>query len=196
MGEKMTTCKNCGTELVEGAKFCKNCGSEIIQEEMIDATHAKTCPECGAEIEEGMKFCKNCGFKISADDGAKTKSCSKCGFEMGEDMIFCPECGTSTSEVPQVNDGQVANYSNKSPVFAAILSFFIIGLGQVYLGLTKKGIILFVLAIVSGILMLILVGVILWLLVWGYAIYDAYNSANKINEGIAVEDTLDLHNLF
>ena len=27
-------------------------------------------------------------------------------------------------------------------------------------------------------------------------IYDAYNSANKMNEGIAVEDTIDFNNLF
>jgi TM2 domain-containing membrane protein YozV len=86
--------------------------------------------------------------------------------------------------------------SNKSPILGAILSFLIIGLGQVYLGLTKKGIILFVLAIVSGFLMLLFVGYILWLLVWLYAIYDGYNSANKMNNGIAVEDTLDFNNLF
>lgn len=70
------------------------------------------------------------------------------------------------------------------------------GLGQVYLGLTKNGIILFVLAIVSGILTIIFLGFILWLLVWIYARYDVYNSANKINNGIEVEDTLDLYNLF
>jgi TM2 domain-containing membrane protein YozV len=86
--------------------------------------------------------------------------------------------------------------SHKSPILGAILSFLIIGLGQVYLGLTKKGIILFVLAIVSGFLMLLFVGYILWLLVWLYAIYDGYNSANKMNNGIAVEDTLDFNNLF
>ena len=64
------------------------------------------------------------------------------------------------------------------------------------MGLTKKGILLFFGAIVSGVLMLILIGWITWLLVWGYAIYDAYNSANKMNEGIAVEDTIDFNNLF
>lgn len=160
----MANCKNCGSELVEGARFCKNCGSEIIPEEE------------------------------TAD--AKTRFCSNCGFEMNNNVKFCPECGTPISGVPQTNNAQTVRYSNKSPALAAILSFLIIGLGQVYLGLTKKGIILFVLAIISGILTLFVIGFILWLLVWVYAIYDGYNSANKINAGIDVEDTLDFNNLF
>ena len=41
-----------------------------------------------------------------------------------------------------------------------------------------------------------LIGWITWLLVWGYAIYDAYKSAEKMNMGIAVEDNMDIHNLF
>lgn len=85
---------------------------------------------------------------------------------------------------------------NKSAGLAAVLSFLIVGLGQVYLGLIKKGIILFILAIVAGILMSVVVGWILWLIVWGYAVYDAYNSAQKINEGLEVNDTLDFDNLF
>ena len=43
--------------------------------------------------------------------------------------------------------------------------------------------------------MLIIIGWITWLIVWGYAIYDAYNSANKINMGIHVNDTIDLNDL-
>ena len=83
----------------------------------------------------------------------------------------------------------------KSPVLAAILSFFIIGLGQLYIGLTKKGILQFIAAIVCGILGLIIIGWILWLIVWLYAIYDAYNSANKMNRGVGVKDTIALHDL-
>lgn len=161
----MVNCQNCGTEVVEGARFCKNCGSEIVIEEV---------------DESGTKFCSNCGF------------------EMPKATKFCPECGTATSMAPEPvsNTHVTAVRNDKSPGLAALLSFLIIGLGQVYLGLTKKGIILFVLAIISGILMMILIGWILWLLVWGYAIYDAYNSAEKMRNGIEVEDTLDFNNLF
>ena len=110
---------------------------------------------------------------------------------------FCPECGTSAERVPPVmNTTTIVVPSNKSSGLAALLSFLIIGLGQVYLGLTKKGIILFLLAIISGVLMMVLIGWITWLLVWGYAIYDAYNSCEKMKKGIEVEDTLDFNNLF
>ena len=163
----MVLCKNCGSEVDEGAKFCKNCGSEVIVEEENDFVN-------------------------------ETRFCANCGFEMPKSTKFCPECGTSTEGVPQVvnnTNNSVVN-SDKSPGLAALLSFLIIGLGQVYLGLTKKGIILFIAAVISGFLMLIVIGWITWLIVWGYAIYDAYNSGEKMRNGIAVEDTIDINNLF
>lgn len=162
----MVNCQNCGEEVVDGAKFCKNCGSEIVIEEEVDET--------------GTKFCANCGF------------------EMPKTTKFCPECGTATGMAPPAVNNATTSVmrTDKSPGLAALLSFLIIGLGQVYLGLTKKGIILFVLAIISGFLMMILIGWITWLLVWGYAIYDAYNSGEKMKNGIEVEDTLDFNNLF
>jgi len=190
----MVKCQNCGNEVADGAKFCAQCGSEIVIEEI----NANVCPECGSEVAEHMKFCQNCGCELNNDGSGevKTKFCANCGHELDANLKFCPECGTPTSGVNPPNNTQVVVRYEKSAGLAAVLSFLIIGLGQVYLGLTKKGIILFVLAIVSGVLMLVLVGFILWLLVWGYAIYDAYNSAEKINRGIEVEDTLDFNNLF
>lgn len=163
----MATCQNCGTEVDDAAKFCRNCGSEIVIEEVVD--------------ENETKFCANCGF------------------EMPKATKFCPECGHPTDAAPP----QVANntpntvaMSDKSSGLAALLSFLIIGLGQIYLGLNKKGIILFLAAVVSGVLMLFLIGFVLWILIWAYAVYDAYNSAEKIRNGIPVEDTIDFNNLF
>ena len=222
----MKKCQNCGFEVKDEAKFCPECGSEIIEEvevteeadvpdvpeeadvadevevtDLVEVTEEgpkNVCPECGQEIEEGMKFCRNCGSKVNQEQGEakKTKFCSNCGFEMDINTKFCPECGMSTTGQPRPGGNQAVVNPEKSPILAAILSFLIIGLGQIYLGLTKKGLILFVLAIVSGILMLVLIGFALWLLIWLYAIYDGYNSANKMNNGIPVEDTLDLQNLF
>ncbi|MDO5809936.1 MAG: zinc-ribbon domain-containing protein [Methanobrevibacter sp.] len=122
--------------------------------------------------------------------------CKNCGFEIKDENIkFCPACGAPTSPESQVNDPNLVVTNGKNPILAAILSFFIVGLGQIYLGLTKKGIILFIAAVVSGILTLFIIGWILWLIVWGYAIYDAYNSANKMNMGVGVQDTIDFNDL-
>ena len=158
------------------------------------------CQNCGEEVVDGAKFCKNCGAEIIVEEASETgtKFCSNCGFEMPKATKFCPECGNATSMAPQVVNSTTATVlrRDKSPGLAALLSFLIIGLGQVYLGLTKKGIILFVLAIISGILIFVLIGWIIWVLVWVYAIYDAYNSGEKMRNGIEVEDTLDFNNLF
>ena len=126
------------------------------------------------------------------------KSCKNCGLEIEDDDKFCKNCGSEIIDDNSEESNQRSNVvvkTEKSPILAAILSFLIVGVGQIYLGLTKKGIILFFAAMVSGILTLLLIGWILWLIVWLYSIYDAYNSANKINAGISVEDTLDFNNL-
>jgi TM2 domain-containing membrane protein YozV len=73
------------------------------------------------------------------------------------------------------------------------LSFLFPGLGQFYNGHSKKGIILVVGAIVSVILYVILIGAILYLLIWIYGLYDAYKSAEAINNGVNVPDEISLN---
>ena len=128
------------------------------------------CQSCGSEVDDGAKFCKNCGSEVIVEEEntnvSETKFCSNCGFEMSQSTKFCPQCGTPTGGVPQVanNTNNAIVNSDKSPGLAAILSFLIVGLGQIYLGLTKKGIILFVAAIISGFLMLVIIGWISFLI--------------------------------
>ena len=70
----------------------------------------------------------------------------------------------------------------KNPGFAAGLSFFIPGLGQIYNGQIMKGILFIILASVFGFLTIVLIGYVLYPLFWIYNIYDAYNTAREINE--------------
>ena len=75
------------------------------------------------------------------------------------------------------------------------MSLFIVGLGHVYLGLGKKGLKIFVIQIIFGILTLIFIGYIL-AFIWAiYAIVDAYECTKAINEGTYVEESLDFRNL-
>ena len=154
------------------------------------------CTECGKEVDDEARFCANCGTEMVKEEESQTKFCTNCGFEMEKATKFCPECGTPTDAAPAAARNNRIVLTDKNPVLAAILSFFIVGLGQVYLGLNKKGIILFLAAVVSGFLMLVVIGWITWVIVWGYSIFDAYSSAEKMNAGIAVEDTIDFDNLF
>lgn len=167
----MVKCQVCGEEIGD-AKFCNNCGSKV-EEENTTSNEEQTkifCTNCGKELAEGTEFCNECGTPINGAVPAKT--------------------------TPTNNKTNEVKVADKNPVLAAVLSFFIVGLGQLYLGLNKKGIILFVAALVSLVLTVILIGEILFLIIWIYAIYDGYNSAGKLNRGESVEDTIDFNNLF
>ncbi len=71
----------------------------------------------------------------------------------------------------------------KSPGLAAVLSFFLPGLGQVYNGRIAKGLVLFVLGplVFLGVLGWVVIGYVLFVPLWIYAIYDAYRTAERIN---------------
>ncbi len=73
----------------------------------------------------------------------------------------------------------------KNPGLAAILSFFYMGLGQIYNGQIAKGVFFIILYSISALLIIILVGIVTTPILWIYGIYDAYKSAEKINRDIA-----------
>ena len=73
----------------------------------------------------------------------------------------------------------------KNPGLAAVLSFFWMGLGQIYNGQIAKGVFFIIAYAISWILICILIGFITTPLLWIYGMYDAYRSAQKINEDIA-----------
>lgn len=70
----------------------------------------------------------------------------------------------------------------KNAGLAAVLSFLVIGLGQIYNGQIGKGLLLFGGAIVSGFLTIILIGFVLLPIIWLFGIYDAHKTANNLNE--------------
>lgn len=73
----------------------------------------------------------------------------------------------------------------KNPGLAAVLSFFYMGLGQIYNGQLSKGIAFIIAYTVSWILTLVLIGLITTPILWIYGMYDSYKSAEKINADIA-----------
>jgi len=74
---------------------------------------------------------------------------------------------------------------------AAVLSFFIVGLGQIYNGQIGKGIgliILYAVILASWLIQfdIRLIATPMLIAMWIYGIYDAYKTAQKINAGETV----------
>ena len=108
----------------------------------------------------------------------ETQFCSNCGEEIDIDAEICPKCGVRV-KAPTV----ASTVGEKKPWLAAILSFLIVGLGQIYNGEIRKGIVLIIAYVISIALCFVYVGLILVPILWIYGIYDAYTTANKINAG-------------
>lgn len=73
----------------------------------------------------------------------------------------------------------------KNPGVATVLSFFFMGLGQIYNGQIGKGIMFIILYAISVALMFVIVGFITTPILWLWGMVDANKSAKKINEEMA-----------
>lgn len=73
----------------------------------------------------------------------------------------------------------------KNPSVAAVLSFFFMGLGQIYNGQIGKGIAFIVVYFVSILLMFLFIGFFTTPVLWIWGMVDAYNSAKRINQDLA-----------
>jgi TM2 domain-containing membrane protein YozV len=127
-----------------------------------------------------MAFCENCGKPL----GENTTYCESCGAKAGD---ADPAIATSTSgnqrTVPVQTDQETARVQKKNPLIALILSLIITGVGQIYNGQVRKGVILLV--------VFFIVFIIFWplaLIVWLYGMYDAYTTAGTINNGDRITD--------
>ena len=99
---------------------------------------------------DAITVCNHCGKSICSDCQVQIK---------GEN--YCKDCVS-------VKMGEVKKEEH-SPALAAILSFVIAGLGQIYNGQIGKGLLIFFTC---------------WLIIpWIIGIFDAYKTAKAINEG-------------
>ncbi|MFZ3059684.1 MAG: zinc-ribbon domain-containing protein [Candidatus Methanoperedens sp.] len=103
--------------------------------------------------------------------------CKNCGAEIDDKAEICPKCGVRVKPIS-------ISIEKKSSGIAAIASFFVPGLGQIYNGEIGKGIMYIIIGIVFALMMFVLIGFILYPLFWIYNIYDAYSTAEKINAGL------------
>ena len=97
--------------------------------------------------------------------------CNNCGCELADNATFCSKCGNKIKT------------KSKNIYLALILTFFITGIGSVYAGNIKKGLVLFlarfVFILVGGVIANFFI--ILSILVWAYAFYEAYRDVQIAN---------------
>jgi TM2 domain-containing membrane protein YozV len=114
--------------------------------------------------------------------------CPNCGAELQyAEAEICPKCGVRIKNppAPVVNNGSTGVGTNeiKSTGIAVIASFFIPGLGQIYCGKILRGIGIIIAAIIAACLVIVLIGFIIYPILWVWNLYDAYTLAKKINTG-------------
>ncbi len=106
------------------------------------------------------------------------KFCHNCGAEIDKEATTCPQCGV-------LQQDKSLHSELKNPGLAAVLSFLIIGVGQIYNGQIGKGILFMAVQMVNVVItfLTLFLWTPIYLAVFGYAIWDAYNTATKINAG-------------
>jgi len=105
--------------------------------------------------------------------------CSKCGQANADDASYCRFCATPIA--PGRQQRIVVMRPAKSPGVAAVLSFFICGLGQIYNGQIGKGIAMIIAYLISWSLCVFVIGFITTPVLWIWGMIDAYNTADRIN---------------
>ena len=112
----------------------------------------------------------------------QTKFCVNCGAKIDAKAEICPKCGVRVAPPPTPQRQEYVE--RKSEGIAAVLSFLFVGLGQIYNGEIGKGFLFIIIGIICLFSIILLIGLILYPLFWIYNIYDAYNTAKKINMGL------------
>lgn len=123
--------------------------------------------------------------------------CTKCGRQRPENptAVFCSSCGVSFGQ----GNGQSSSSQEiiieleKSAALAGILSFLCCGLGQIYNGQLRKGILLAIAYVFSYLLMFVFIGFVTTPILWAWGIIDAYRTAERLNrEARAVQGATQL----
>jgi TM2 domain-containing membrane protein YozV len=108
--------------------------------------------------------------------------CSGCGNPVDPRAMVCPRCGVAAGGALAATAAVAAlSMRHKSPGMAILLSLFLPGAGQLYIGRTGRGIAFFCGAVFAYVLIVALIGLILVPVVVIWAAIDANKLANAYN---------------
>jgi TM2 domain-containing membrane protein YozV len=94
--------------------------------------------------------------------------CRQCGETISQYAEICPKCG-------------VRQKSEKNPGTAAVLSFLVVGLGQIYNGEIGKGLLFMFIAVICFLLISVVIGLFMLPGFWIFNIFEAYATAKKMS---------------
>jgi len=143
------------------------------------------CPLCGTENEENARFCKECNEPLYDPNTNNTSKEPDRKKQIEEEEKTRVEAKGKTERKVSMANQPPKFYKN--PSIATILSFFFMGLGQIYNGQIGKGVIFIILYGISVALMFAVVGFVTTPILWIWGMVDANNSAKRINEKLANE---------
>jgi len=121
----------------------------------------------------------------SSDDattaGPDEMYCHDCGALISAKAEICPECGVRQRDPPgSALDTLIEDLTaGGNPFVAAVASAVVPGLGQLYNRELERGIAFMAGAFVAALSTLVFVGLVLYPVVWLWAIYDAYKGAER-----------------
>jgi TM2 domain-containing membrane protein YozV/ribosomal protein L40E len=116
----------------------------------------------------------------SSKRGPDEAFCRDCGAVIDAEAEICPECGVRQRDPPQSSLDRTleAVAEGGNPFVAGALSALVPGLGQLYNRELKRALIFLIAGVAAGFSVIFAVGIVLYPLVWVYAIYDAYRRAD------------------
>ena len=83
---------------------CTNCSEHI-------SNLAEICPKCGVRPYVTKNFCHSCGFSVNSNQS------------------MCISCGTLLKEIKKIKPA-----NSTTPAIMGLLSFLLVGLGQIAMG--------------------------------------------------------------
>lgn len=180
--------------------LCGHCGySQATSIDYVGRT--ATCPKCREQSrvipapppfatppvkEENYEAPPEFATSSSSHVTLPSRHCSHCALSISPHAAFCPRCGEPNA--PRYSAASFAgdlirpSRNSLHPAVAGLLSFLLIGLGQMVMGQVAKGVLMLIGALVLG----VLTGCFACLITFPVSVIDACLIASKLRSGEAV----------